>query len=183
VKEQFAARATEVGASVYLVLGAEAAVEKAAEILVAKKAGLVALSPDLGTMAAILEQTLTARGIRLLATDASIWDVEKADAGVTGAALGIAETGSLLIEGNDLFPRLATMLPLVHVVLMREEALVPSLGELGEHLRRCTLGGDGEQVRYASLVTGPSRTADVEKTLSTGVHGPGELHIILFSLP
>jgi L-lactate dehydrogenase complex protein LldG len=181
VKEQFAARAREVGALVYFTAGATAAVEKTLEILEAKNVTLAALSPDLGSTAPHVEQGLASRGIQILASNASLWDAERVGAGVTGAALGIAETGSLLIEGNDLPPRLATMLPLVHVVLMAEEALVPSLAEAGEHLRRSALGERGEPVRYASIVTGPSRTADVEKTLSTGVHGPGELHIVLFS--
>jgi L-lactate dehydrogenase complex protein LldG len=180
VKEQFAARAREVGAEVHFVSGAEAAVKKVGEILVTRKAELAMISPDLGQIGPNLERALARHGLRLISGDSPPWEAERADAGVTGAVMGVAETGSVLVEGNDLFPRLATMLPLVHVVLLREASIAPSLEEVGEHLRRSAMGEGGAQVRYASLVTGPSRTADVEKTLSTGVHGPGELHIVLF---
>ena len=88
----------------------------------------------------------------------------------------MAETGSLGVVGPALQPRMATMLPLVHVAVLDASLIYPSLDEAAAQLERA-MGSDG--VRYASLVTGPSRTADVEKTLAVGVHGPRVVHVVL----
>ena len=103
---------------------------------------------------------------------------EPIEAGVTRAAFAVAETGSIGVVGNELQPRVATMLPPVHVALVDRATLHPSLDEAGAHLERLMAPGEGS-VRYATLVTGPSRTADVEKTLAVGVHGPRVLHLVL----
>ena len=181
MEEHFSARAREVGAEVYMVANSEEATSRVAEILRDRGAQSVSLSPGLGDLEAPIRQAMYGAGVRVIESGASTVSVEETRAGITSAALGIAETGSLLIEGDALFPRLATMLPLVHVVVMPSSALVSSLDEAGEHLRKSALDGPEGPLHYASFVTGPSRTADIEKTLSTGVHGPGELHIVLIS--
>ena len=101
---------------------------------------------------------------------------DPAEAGVSRATFGVAETGSLGVVGHALQPRMATMLPLVHLAVLDASLVYPSLDEAAEHLERA-MGSEG--VRYASLVTGPSRTADVEKTLAVGVHGPRVVHVVL----
>jgi L-lactate dehydrogenase complex protein LldG len=142
----------------------------------AARAAVVA--PDLGAWFGPTMEGLLEVGAKLV-EDPAPESVAQADMGVSQAILAIAETGSVVVAGNDLFPRLATMLPLIHVVLIDVKAVVPSLDEAGEYLR-CTVAGRHEGViRYISFVSGPSRTADIEKTLSTGVHGPRELHIVL----
>ena len=93
-------------------------------------------------------------------------------AGVTGALAGIAETGSLLLVSGAGQTLTASLLPEVHVAILRASQLVPTLADA---LRL-------PEVRTASagvIVTGPSRTADIEMTLTIGVHGPGELHVFL----
>jgi L-lactate dehydrogenase complex protein LldG len=101
---------------------------------------------------------------------------EPAEAGVSRATFGVAETGSLGVVGHALQPRMATMLPLVHVAVLDVPLVLGSLDEAAARLERA-MGADG--VRYASLITGPSRTADVEKTLAVGVHGPRVVHVVL----
>jgi len=101
---------------------------------------------------------------------------DPAAAGISRAAFGVAETGSLGVVGDALQPRMATMLPLVHVAVLDAARLYASLDEAAAHLERA-MGSEG--VRYASLLTGPSRTADVEKTLAVGVHGPRVVHVVL----
>lgn len=179
--DDFAARARDAGAEVHSVSSADLVAERVAGILRERGAKLVTLSSDLGELDTPVREALVSSGLEFVEEGAPATAVEKADAGISGAALGVAETGSILIEGNDLSSRLATMLPIVHITILKEDCVVPSLLEVGEHLRLSALGHQGERIRYASLVTGPSRTADVEKTLSTGVHGPGELHILLVS--
>jgi len=93
-------------------------------------------------------------------------------AGVTGAVCGIAETGSVLLASGAGQTLTASLLPEVHVAILKKSRLLPTLaGALGR-----------PEVREAAagvIVTGPSRTADIEMTLTIGVHGPGELHVFL----
>ena len=103
-----------------------------------------------------------------------------ADLGVSDAIVGIAETGSLLTHLDPVDSRLVTMLPLTHVAILNREALVESLedGIAMTRNRIIKLHAQGRP-SYISWVTGPSRTADIERVLTIGVHGPRELHIVL----
>jgi len=90
--------------------------------------------------------------------------------GVTKAICGLADTGSVLIVDGEGSPLHASLLPEIHIVTLRASAILPSL-ENAIHLAR--------DAKAAVFITGPSRTADIEMTLTIGVHGPGELHILL----
>jgi L-lactate dehydrogenase complex protein LldF len=93
-------------------------------------------------------------------------------AGVTGALVGICESGSLVLVGGEAHPLSASLLPDIHIAILRETDLVQTLPEA---LAR-------PEIRAASsavIITGPSRTGDIEMTLSIGVHGPKELHVFL----
>ncbi|MBI3172714.1 MAG: LUD domain-containing protein [Chloroflexi bacterium] len=90
--------------------------------------------------------------------------------GVTKALRGLADTGSVLVADGDGHPLEASLLPEVHLVVLRESNILPSL-EDAIHLLR--------ESRSAVVITGPSRTGDIEMTLTIGVHGPGEVHVFL----
>jgi L-lactate dehydrogenase complex protein LldG len=92
------------------------------------------------------------------------------------AEAGIAATGSLLLDLLGPDGRAATALAPKHAVFLDPGTIVPSLYDLGDRLRQ--LLQDGDQA-YFSLTTGPSRTADIERVLTIGVHGAKELHILL----
>jgi L-lactate dehydrogenase complex protein LldG len=92
-------------------------------------------------------------------------------AGLTGASAGIADTGSLLLLGGPGRPLTASLLPEIHIALLSEKDLFENLNQVLQQM-------DIKQVPAAILVTGPSRTADIEMTLTIGVHGPGELYVI-----
>jgi len=92
------------------------------------------------------------------------------------AAAGIAATGSLLINLPDPSDRAATALAPIHAVFLDPGSIVATIYDLGDQLR--TLLAAGDQA-YFSLTTGPSRTADIERVLTIGVHGPKELHILM----
>jgi L-lactate dehydrogenase complex protein LldF len=96
-----------------------------------------------------------------------------AQAGLTGAAAGIAETGTLILPAGPGCSSLASLLPPIHVALLRADAIYP---DLESWLRD---GGVQLVANHSSiaLVSGPSRTADVEMTLTIGVHGPAKLLI------
>jgi L-lactate dehydrogenase complex protein LldG len=99
---------------------------------------------------------------------------EDADLGITEMDLAIAETGTLVQDSTDPGQRLAATLPAVHVALVRTDRLVPLFGDAIAWLneKRTRLPG------YVSFISGPSRTADIERVLTIGVHGPKQLHVI-----
>ncbi len=105
-------------------------------------------------------------------------NVADAPAGLSGAELAIAETGSVLLTENALEARVVSMLTLTHFVLVSEDKLVPMLDDAAVMLQRLTRAGS-DQRHYMSFVTGPSRTADIERTLTIGVQGPKALCVII----
>jgi len=92
----------------------------------------------------------------------------EADVGLTAALLAIAETGSVLIPGGAGRPLTASLLPPVHVIWLERARVVETLAEGLQH-------PGWHRAAAAVLVTGPSRTADIEMTLTIGVHGPAEV--------
>jgi L-lactate dehydrogenase complex protein LldG len=93
-------------------------------------------------------------------------------AGVSRAVYGLAETGSVVLAASPDEPRANSLLPPVHVTLLAEDRILPGLPELFE-----ALGSDLPSA--LAIITGPSRSADIEQTLVVGVHGPGEVHVVL----
>ena len=109
--------------------------------------------------------------------------VAQADLGLTGVDLAIAETGTLVVRSGAGRPRSTSLLPPVHIAVFDRTALIESLGQAGVFLEawhRAEAPGAGAVV---SFITGPSRTADIELTLTRGVHGPKEVHAIFVETP
>lgn len=98
--------------------------------------------------------------------------------GLSGAALAIAETGSVMLADNALAARVVSMLTLTHLILIAEHDIVPMLDDAGKRLQALTRLGPDQQ-RYISFVTGPSRTSDIERVLTIGVQGPTSLCVIV----
>jgi L-lactate dehydrogenase complex protein LldF len=96
----------------------------------------------------------------------------KVRCGVTGTMCGIADTGSLVLVGGTGRPLTASLLPEIHIAVLKTSRILPTLAEA---LREPELHNTAAGV----VITGPSRTADIEMTLTIGVHGPGELHVFL----
>ncbi len=97
------------------------------------------------------------------------------DIGFTLCDGGVADTGTLLLNSNSEETRLATMIAEIHVAAVPKSAIVEDiyavenqLGKLMQHTPS-----------YTAFITGASRTADIERVLALGVHGPLELHILL----
>jgi len=93
-------------------------------------------------------------------------------AGVSRAVYGVAATGSVVVISSPEEPRSRHLLPDVHVSLLREDAIVPDLAALFAAF-------EGGLPSALAIVTGPSRSADIEQRLVVGVHGPGEVHVVL----
>ncbi|RIK41636.1 MAG: [Fe-S]-binding protein [Chloroflexi bacterium] len=103
-----------------------------------------------------------------------------ADLGISGANAAIAETGTIMIVTNEGNSRLVTTLPPVHIAILGVDKIVPSLDDAMAIVKVLPRSGTGQKITsYVSFVTGPSRSADIELTLTVGVHGPKEVHIVL----
>lgn len=103
--------------------------------------------------------------------------MEASDIGVTGVDYAISETGTCVIIPRAGVSRLVSLLPPVHIALVEKGQVLPSLDELFTLRRDDFLNGNLGS--YMNLITGPSRSADIEYKLITGVHGPGEVHMVL----
>jgi L-lactate dehydrogenase complex protein LldG len=126
-----------------------------------------------------LESALAEAGIELV-TGPAPESIPGAGIGITRAALGVAETGSVLIHLDEVDGHLLSMLPEIHVALLHQHALVDSLEEGLLLTRYLVLKSQARGLpSYLSWVTGPSRTADIERVLTIGVHGPKELYVFL----
>jgi L-lactate dehydrogenase complex protein LldG len=98
------------------------------------------------------------------------------EVGVSRAHYGLADTGSVVLAAGPDEPRARSLLPPVHVTLLDADRILPGLPELFSAL--------GGELRSAlAIVTGPSRSADIEQKLVIGVHGPGEVHIVIVGEP
>ena len=94
--------------------------------------------------------------------------------GITGAFAGIAESGTIAVVSGAGRSRLASLLTPVHIAVLRADCMYRSLTAfLAAH------ADIAEQGSNLVLITGPSRTADIEMTLTRGVHGPGEIHVVV----
>ena len=104
-------------------------------------------------------------------------EVFRTDVGITGGDYVIAETGTLVIHPKKGVSRLTSLAPPVHVAVIKRGQILPSLDELFllEHVDIHT----GNQHAGMNLISGPSRTGDIEATIVHGIHGPIETHIVL----
>ncbi len=97
------------------------------------------------------------------------------DVGLTYGDLGLAETGTLVLNCPDEELRLATMLCEYHVCVLPKSKIFADGYGAEKQLQKFML----DSPNYTAFITGPSRTADIERVLSIGVHGPLELHILI----
>ena len=105
--------------------------------------------------------------------------IRHADIGLTGTDYALAETGSLVIVPRRGLSRLVSLVPPVHIALVRPEEVLESLHDLFLMRRLEYYRRGGEMGSYLNFITGPSRTADIEMTIVQGVHGPKSVHLVL----
>ncbi|MDB5106595.1 MAG: lactate utilization protein [Fibrobacteres bacterium] len=102
----------------------------------------------------------------------------QAEIGLTGCENAIAETGTLAVTSGPGRPRAASLMPITHVVLIRASDILLGMGEYFRKTRETADRGN-VPLPYVVFITGPSRTADIELSLTLGVHGPGRVIAIL----
>jgi len=101
-------------------------------------------------------------------------------AGISGANMAIAETGTIVLVTNEGNADLTTTLPPVHIALFGIDKLVATLDDAVAVLRMLPRSGTGQvMTSYVNWITGPSRSADIEQSLTIGVHGPREMHCVI----
>ena len=101
-----------------------------------------------------------------------------ADLGVAVPDWAIAESGTLVYASSPQQTRSATLLPPVHLAIVERASILADLFDLPERLAERST--DGVLPRNVALVTGPSKTGDIELRLTTGVHGPGHVHVLVW---
>jgi len=94
--------------------------------------------------------------------------------GITSADYALADTGSLVMIASREDARLISLLPPVHIAIVPAACLLTGLDELYTLIPR-----PADRTSSMVFITGPSRTADIEQILVRGVHGPGEIHVVI----
>jgi L-lactate dehydrogenase complex protein LldG len=111
---------------------------------------------------------LQALDVEIVPADADKHLVAACELGVTGVDAALPETGTLALTSSPDRPRVASLLPRVHLALLRPAVLRPDLHQVF---------AETQAAGYSVLISGPSRTADIELTLTLGVHGPKSLYV------
>lgn len=101
-------------------------------------------------------------------------DIFRFDVGISTVQAAIAETGTLVLDSTCERHRLVSLVPPVHIAIVRASQIYITLGEVLSLIRK-----DKEVSPAVTFISGPSRTADIELTLAIGVHGPQELYVII----
>jgi L-lactate dehydrogenase complex protein LldG len=179
--ERFAQEATAVCAQVHRLFAECQLVEKILEIC-AHRPGQIALSGTALFGNTDVRAELDARGLSTFIGNQSghgqtVAGLASCAVGVTAADYAIAETGTIVLSSDELNALLVSLLPPLHIALVRSEQMIATMDEALARIGRERMGHGA--TRSVTLITGPSRTSDVELVLSIGVHGPKELHVIM----
>ena len=173
----FAQRAEAVNAVVHRCTAAELA-DAAVRVLGEVGARRIVMATPRLAGAEALAETLRRSGVELLdwQGDPQMRAGYEADAGLTDVHAAIAETGSIVCEADDAHGRGLSLAPPVHVAVVRRSDIVPDLLDYQRQLRATP---PEQATSSRSIITGPSKTADIEGVLITGVHGPGQVIVLL----
>ena len=119
-----------------------------------------------------LERRLRELGVEIISPYADKYILAACDLGVTEVDFALPETGTLGLLSSREKPRAVSLLPRVHLAILRPAALRADLH---------AVFSEAKDQGYLILITGPSRTADIELTVTLGVHGPQSLHVWVYS--
>jgi L-lactate dehydrogenase complex protein LldG len=179
--QRFSEQLAVAGGVAHVVNGEAQAVNKVLELT--KQAGarrvLLGRGPHLDPLQ--LGPRLQTAGLEVLLAD-EVAAAERdllytADLGISGVDYLIAETGSVVAAARTHEPRGLSLLPPVHIAVAAEKQLLPDLFDLFTAMQRKE--EEEELPSCVALITGPSKTGDIELKLVTGVHGPGVVHVVL----
>jgi L-lactate dehydrogenase complex protein LldG len=127
---------------------------------------------------AVCWSELAALEWRVAGIDIAVREARDSDlVGISGAFCAIAETGTLMTLSGRETPATVSLLTETHVAVVMKSRIVPGMEEAWQLARREI----GRLPRAVNFISGPSRTADIEQTVTLGAHGPYRVHIVLVS--
>jgi L-lactate utilization protein LutC len=183
--ERFRAELASVGGQAHLVADRPAAAAKVIELIRATSGRSVLLGQgelldSLGLADRLSTLGLDVTRIADLPPEGGKESLFAADVGVSGVRALIAETGTIVASTGPEEPRSLSLLPPVHIAVATSEQVLPDLFDLFASLEAA--GPEPPALPSClTLITGPSKTGDIELRLVTGVHGPGEVHVVLIT--
>jgi len=166
--ETFKARAEAVSAEVHRVATCAEARDFILALLRQEQSSAVWVG---GSLLDGVDRAALAAQVPGLSFDVTTDSAEKARVGISQVEWAIANTGTLITDAAPVERRLASALPVIHVAVLPTDSIVPDMAAAFAHIHPSQCG-------YISLITGPSRTADIERVLTIGVHGPSRLVIV-----
>lgn len=119
-----------------------------------------------------IAEILNALNVNLVSPNASKQEMALCDLGITEADYLLPETGTLVLHSSAQKPRAVSLLPRVHLAIVRPEMLRADMHQVF---------AEAKDQHYLVFITGPSRTADIELTVTLGVHGPKNLYVWMMS--
>lgn len=179
---QFMEELRALRAQVFLARTSEDGRAYVREVILQRNVRSVALSASPVVLSLGVESLLAEMGVEIITLPAHSTPSARqeythrlmtADLGITGADFGLAESGTLVVRTGPSEGRLASLVPPVHVAILTADRLLPDVAALISCLHHPPSSSS------VIFITGPSRTADIEQTLTVGVHGPKELHVLL----
>ncbi|HKA19894.1 MAG TPA: lactate utilization protein [Blastocatellia bacterium] len=179
--QRFSDELTRIGGRFQRCAGEDAAFDYIEQIAISRNAKLV-LSWDVPLFTEIdLRSQLANKGITFEKATPDMDLISKAaeaDIGISGVDYALADTGTLVLFAARPQPRSISLLPPVHLAILKPHQILPGLNELFP-LLGYEQSGQRKLSSAITFITGPSRTADIELKLVVGVHGPQELHVLL----
>ncbi|HUW83118.1 MAG TPA: lactate utilization protein [Phycisphaerae bacterium] len=172
---RFTQMASDAGMQVHQAADARQAARIVADVVRQAGARRVLIEPGTFVARGPIVEALAGGDLELVDEPSDDEVLFSADVGITGVCGAIAETGSLVLRAGPETPRMTSLTPPVHVALLACGQIVPDLLDWPA----LHAPGRGLAGAYEVLITGPSKTADIELNLVTGVHGPGQVHVVV----
>lgn len=177
--DEFREKAEPLGVTVLRVASAEAAAQAVADWAVSLDADCVIVASEVMRQLPCVTTTLASTGLQVRPSQSPA-ETRDASLGLSMGRLAVAETGSVLLSEPSLEDRSVGMLTLAHATICPTAVLVASLDDAAPVMRELSLANGGA---FSTLVTGPSRTADIERVLTVGVQGPGKIMTLFIDDP
>jgi L-lactate dehydrogenase complex protein LldG len=177
--ERFCDELTRAGGIAHIVSNHAGAVAQVIELVQRNQARRIVLGQGTILDTLGLSARLGSLGIEVFPADTDRDSLFAADIGITGVDALVAETGTIVQTSRPGQPRSLSLLPPVYIAVADRSQLVPDLFDWFESFPNEALASD--LPACLSLITGPSKTGDIELRLVTGVHGPGAVHVVLIN--
>jgi len=180
--EQFESELTRIGGRFHRAMNVESAFQYIEQVASVREARTIVAWEGQIIDGIDVPRRLEEKGIQLLTETTGpefIRRMAAADVGVSGVDYALADTGTLVLLARTGQARSISLLPPVHIAVVRPEQVLSGLSDLFPLLRGEAKAEGRDLSSAITFITGPSRTADIELTLVVGVHGPQQLHVVL----